>query len=117
MRNSEHNQIYKDKFVGLKKLYEILSTLAKRYGEGLQQKVQLVPLVLSRRIEASATEWTTYKLNVGVAVVAPEKDGYRALTALVLKLKSKRVWLAPDYNGEDYWNYDENVPNAVESAE
>ncbi|KAI1706502.1 hypothetical protein DdX_12962 [Ditylenchus destructor] len=87
---------------GLKKLTEILSTLAKRYGEGLKQKLQLVPLVLSRRIVSTPTEVNVYKLNIGVALVAPENDGYRALTALVLKWKSESVLSIrePEYDGD-----------------
>ncbi|KAI1699130.1 hypothetical protein DdX_17507 [Ditylenchus destructor] len=86
---------------GLRKLTELLSNLAKRYGEGLNQKVQLVPLVLSRR--ASPVGFSLlrkYQLNVGVAVVAPEEDGYRPLSAVVLGLKTKTV--KPPGPGEDY---------------
>ncbi|KAI1708652.1 hypothetical protein DdX_11728 [Ditylenchus destructor] len=94
---------------GLRKISELLSTLAKRYGEGLQEKVQLVALVLSRRISdrlknipagPSKQVKKKYQLNVGVAVVAPEEDGYRPLSAVVLGLKTKI--LKPRGPGEDY---------------
>ncbi|KAI1699131.1 hypothetical protein DdX_17508 [Ditylenchus destructor] len=86
---------------GLRKLTELLSNLAKRYGEGLNQKVQLVALVLSRRTTpVGFSLLKKYQLNVGVAVVAPEEDGYRPLSAVVLGLKTKI--LKPRGPGEDY---------------
>ncbi|KAI1699128.1 hypothetical protein DdX_17505 [Ditylenchus destructor] len=91
------------KTTGLRKLTKLLSNLAKRYGEGLNQKVQLVALVLSRRVMPSPLGfgmYSTYWLNVGVAVVAPEEDGYRPLSAVVLGLKTKT--LKPPGPGEDY---------------
>ncbi|KAI1714095.1 hypothetical protein Ddc_11537 [Ditylenchus destructor] len=86
---------------GLRKISELVSTLAKRYGEGLNQKVQLVALVLSRRVTpVGFSMLNKYQLNVGVAVVAPEEDGYRPLSAVVLGLKTKT--LVPPGPGEDY---------------
>ncbi|KAI1700725.1 hypothetical protein DdX_16534 [Ditylenchus destructor] len=92
--------------IGLKKLVGNLTILAQRYGEGLKQKVLLVPLVLPRHTRNSGAGYhTIYKLNVGIGLVAPEKDGYRALAALVLNLKRKiygDTLEGPDY----YYDYD-----------
>ncbi|KAI1691164.1 hypothetical protein Ddc_24400 [Ditylenchus destructor] len=93
---------------GLQYLTGLLSTLAKRYSEGLNLKVQLVPLLVSRRVRTVHNTMMTqvYYLNAGVALVAPEEGGVKPLAAVVLKLKEKSDHFGgPIESFPEYYDY------------
>ncbi|KAI1710241.1 hypothetical protein Ddc_13526 [Ditylenchus destructor] len=73
---------------GLQYLTDLLSTLAKRYGEGLNLKVQSI---------TSTPE-----------MLAPEEGGVKHLAAVVLKLKEKsdnHFGDGPIESSPDYYDY------------
>ncbi|KAI1706629.1 hypothetical protein Ddc_15210 [Ditylenchus destructor] len=89
---------------GLQNISGLLSNLAKRFGEGLQRKVQLVPLFLSRKIVIDIRyPWENhyfYYLNAGIALIAPEQDGYRPLAFVLLKLKDEQLLPGENSRGD-----------------